>query len=302
MLLLWVLLIPNAFSFGLIAFALLDLLSTRTLDRCFTRKSIVETLERAGASTGAIETLLESLYERCVLVPSLFLRQLTLFYCFLLQIHSFCRSVRFSYGVSDPRWLFALFGGHGEASSVRDRYVQIVLFIVLYGFLRVALNPSLLISLVLQSFQRAERAAAASSLHSRQLAPLRPLHHAPDLPQFRRGDRSLRAVRRAFHHRRLRHRDSLRRRAPRRVDPANPPRNASRRRSAALPALPRGSFNAAAGLRAGCVGREVAVEGERSDVRFLAAGWKRADSVRSVRVDFVFVRVRSLFVDHTEVF
>ena len=146
MLLLWVLLIPNAFSFGLIAFALLDLLSTRTLDRCFTRKSIVETLERAGASTGAIETLLESLYERCVLVPSLFLRQLTLFYCFLLQIHSFCRSVRFSYGVSDPRWLFALFGGHGEASSVRDRYVQIVLFIVLYGFLRVALNPSLNLS------------------------------------------------------------------------------------------------------------------------------------------------------------
>ena len=142
MLLLWILLIPNALSFALIAFALLDLLATRTLDRCFTRKSIVETLERAGASTGAIESLLESLYERCVLVPSLCLRQLTLFYCFLLQIHSFCRSVRFSYGVSDPHWLFALFGGHAEASSIRDRYVQIVLFVILYGFLRVLQRQS----------------------------------------------------------------------------------------------------------------------------------------------------------------
>ena len=50
------------------------------------------------------------------------------------------------------------------------------------------------------------------------------------------------------------------------------------------------------------MGREVAVEGGRSDVRFLAAGWERADPVRGVRFGFVFVRVRSLFIDHAEVF
>ena len=136
-LLLWILLVPNAFSFVLIAFVLVDLLATRTLDRCLTRKSIVETLEKTGASMGGIESLLESLYERCVLLPSLFVRQITLFYCLLLQIHSFCRSVQFSYGVTDAHWLFLLFGGHAATQSVRDRYVQIALFLLLYGWLRV---------------------------------------------------------------------------------------------------------------------------------------------------------------------
>ena len=97
----------------------------------------MQSMDVSSMETGVLDSLFESLYERCVLLPSQKVRRFTLFYCLLLQIHGFIGSTGITYEVESRRWLFYLFGGHVTNVAMRDRYIQLLLFAALYSIYRV---------------------------------------------------------------------------------------------------------------------------------------------------------------------
>lgn len=149
-LLLWVFLFPSVFSFPLVLLALVDLLLTRTSDRLITRQYIMTYLQshtspqdnqeghQEDHHDGLVDMVLESLLERCVLLPNALWRLITLAYLFLLQLHSFFASVDVTYGISAPRWLLALFGNRLGAAYAHDKYIQLLLLCALYAYSLVA--------------------------------------------------------------------------------------------------------------------------------------------------------------------
>ena len=145
LLLLWVFLFPSIFSFPLVLLALIDLLLTRTSDRLITRQYIMTYVQshvaKENSHEGLVDMVLESLLERCVLLPNSVWRFATLAYVFFLQLHSFFASVGVTYGVSAPKWLLALFGNHIGAAYARDKYIQLLLLCALYAYSLVVLCP-----------------------------------------------------------------------------------------------------------------------------------------------------------------
>lgn len=137
-LLLWVFLFPSILSFPVLLLVVVDLLLTRPSNRLITRAFIMDYLKtqrvEGSAHAGKIDMVLESLYERCVLLPNAPWRLLTLLYIFCLQVHSFFGSVGFTYGASSPKWLFALFGNRLGARFAGDKYIQFVLLCAAYGY------------------------------------------------------------------------------------------------------------------------------------------------------------------------
>lgn len=136
-LLVWVFLFPNLFSFGLVIWIIIDILLTFTSDHYLTRSLVMQSMDVSSMETGVLDSLFESLYERCVLLPSQKVRRFTLFYCLLLQIHGFIGSTGITHEVESRRWLFYLFGGHVTNVAMRDRYIQLLLFAALYAIYRV---------------------------------------------------------------------------------------------------------------------------------------------------------------------
>lgn len=151
LLLLWVFLFPSVFSFPLVLLALVDLLLTRTSDRLITRQYIMTYLQSHTSQEsqegcqedhhdGLVDMVLESLLERCVLLPNALWRLITLAYVFLLQLHTFFASVDVTYGVVAPRWLLALFGNRLGTVYAHDKYIQLLLLCALYAYSIVAVR------------------------------------------------------------------------------------------------------------------------------------------------------------------
>ena len=136
-LLVWVFLFPNLLSFGLIVWIIIDILSTFTSDHYLTRSLVMDSMDVSSMEVGVLDSLFESLFERCVLLPSQKVRRFTLFYCLLLQIHGFLASTGLVHEVKSKQWLFYLFGGHVSDIAARDRYIQLLLFAALYAIYRV---------------------------------------------------------------------------------------------------------------------------------------------------------------------
>lgn len=128
--LLWIVLYPSFFSFGFLIFVLVDIVLCKQSNRSMKRQDAIRTLlECEGTDSDAT---LNSLSSRLIILPNLLWRNLTLWYCLLVQLNSFFGSVSFCYFIGSERVLVALFGNHIGDHFSFDRYAQLIIMILLY--------------------------------------------------------------------------------------------------------------------------------------------------------------------------
>lgn len=130
-LLLWMVFYPSLPSFLGVLWIMIDLAFTRTSNYCITRQTVMNSIhsEVREDNAGVTELILESLYERCILLPNQHWRFFTLIITLLVQLHSFIGVNNVSYGISDSHWIFILFGNHVGESYSHDKYYQFLLFV-----------------------------------------------------------------------------------------------------------------------------------------------------------------------------
>lgn len=121
---------PSLPSFLGVLWILIDLGLTRTSNYCVTRQTVMNSIhsEVQEYNAGVTELILESLYERCILLPNQHWRFFTLMITVLVQLHSFIGVNDVSYGITDSHWIFILFGNHIGESYTYDKYYQFLLF------------------------------------------------------------------------------------------------------------------------------------------------------------------------------
>lgn len=128
--LLWIVLYPSFFSFGFLIFVLVDIVLCKQSNRSMKRQDAIRTLlECEGTDSDAT---LNSFSSRLIILPNLLWRNLTLWYCLLVQLNSFFGSVSFCYFIGSERALVALFGNHIGDHFSFDRYAQLIIMILLY--------------------------------------------------------------------------------------------------------------------------------------------------------------------------
>ena len=161
-LLAWMYFYPSILSLPLIFFIFMDLLFTHTSDYYMNRQFVMQYINTELGSVednmGTIEVILESLYERCVLLPNTIWRTITLYYTIFIQINSFLGTISFSYGISYPSdyFLFVLYGNHVGTGFRNDCYGQILLFtgLLFYSFVYFLLFLFLLSSSIVNVMKR----------------------------------------------------------------------------------------------------------------------------------------------------
>ncbi len=134
LLLLWVGLYPSLFSCGFLIFGLVDVLFCCSSQHAYNRKEAELLLNEQGNDS---KNFLNSIQSQFIVLPNIVWRQLTLWYGILVQLNSFFGSVSFCYFIRNPRFLLAFFGNHiGSLFSV-DRYIQLIIIVLLYSIQRV---------------------------------------------------------------------------------------------------------------------------------------------------------------------
>ena len=141
-LLFWIYRYPSSFSFLLLFFIFVDMILTKTSNKSVSRKTIVDMikLEMKESNTGVIEFILESLYERCILLPNQTWRLLTLLYCVIVQASSFIASQLNATISWSPHLLFILFGNHIGSTFNQDKFIQFLLFAAIFLYYQVSLR------------------------------------------------------------------------------------------------------------------------------------------------------------------